>query len=690
MQDYAMDAIRNVAIMGHGKAGKTSIIEAMLYNSGCTDRLGTIADGTTVCDFDPEEIKRKCSISASIAPIEWKGMKYNMIDTPGFFDFVGEVKEGLRAADSALITLSGRSGVSVGTEQVFKYAKQKNVPIVFFVNKIDDERANYQQTLEQMKAAFGKAVTPFVYPIKEGTEFKGFVDIIDMTARRYEGQDRVDIPVPEGMDEIVAPLRDMIMEAIAETDDALMNKYFNGEGFTFDEIKQAIRKGVKDGSIYPVYCGSGLKNIGVRSLMDGIGKYLPNPNEIAEIAHDAQTGDPIEVVQEVSDTTAAIVFKTITDPYVGKMSLFRVYSGEVKADSVLYNPNKAVDEKIGKIFMLRGKKQEDVKRIPAGDIGVVAKLDKTKTGDTLCDANKNIILSGIDFPAPVLSMAVLPVAKGDEEKIVSGLQKLNDEDPTFTITTNSETKQTLINGQGEQHIEVLSQKLKSKYGVDMKLEEPIVPYRETIRSKVKVEGKHKKQSGGHGQYGHVWIEFEPGISEDLIFEEQVFGGSVPKNYFPAVEKGLRDAAEHGVLAGYPVVNLKATLLDGSYHPVDSSEMAFKMAATIAYKEGLKQANPVLLEPIGYLKVYIPEAIMGDIIGDINKRRGQIMGMGESDRDGLNLVEAEVPMSEMHKYATDLRSMSQGRGSFVYEFTRYEVAPAQVSAKVIEESAKKEA
>ncbi|MBE7044142.1 MAG: elongation factor G [Ruminococcaceae bacterium] len=690
MQDYAMDAIRNVAIMGHGKAGKTSIIEAMLYNSGCTDRLGTIADGTTVCDFDPEEIKRKCSISASIAPIEWKGMKYNMIDTPGFFDFVGEVKEGLRAADSALITLSGRSGVSVGTEQVFKYAKQKNVPIVFFVNKIDDERANYQQTLEQMKAAFGKAVTPFVYPIKEGTEFKGFVDIIDMTARRYEGQDRVDIPVPEGMDEIVAPLRDMIMEAIAETDDALMNKYFNGEEFTFDEIKQAIRKGVKDGSIYPVYCGSGLKNIGVRSLMDGIGKYLPNPNEIAEIAHDAQTGDPIEVVQEVSDTTAAIVFKTITDPYVGKMSLFRVYSGEVKADSVLYNPNKAVDEKIGKIFMLRGKKQEDVKRIPAGDIGVVAKLDKTKTGDTLCDANKNIILSGIDFPAPVLSMAVLPVAKGDEEKIVSGLQKLNDEDPTFTITTNSETKQTLINGQGEQHIEVLSQKLKSKYGVDMKLEEPIVPYRETIRSKVKVEGKHKKQSGGHGQYGHVWIEFEPGISEDLIFEEQVFGGSVPKNYFPAVEKGLRDAAEHGVLAGYPVVNLKATLLDGSYHPVDSSEMAFKMAATIAYKEGLKQANPVLLEPIGYLKVYIPEAIMGDIIGDINKRRGQIMGMGESDRDGLNLVEAEVPMSEMHKYATDLRSMSQGRGSFVYEFTRYEVAPAQVSAKVIEESAKKEA
>ncbi len=689
MQSYAMDAIRNVAVMGHGKAGKTSLLEAMLYNSGCIDRIGTVADGNTVCDFDPDEIRRKASISTAIAPIEWKGMKYNMLDTPGFFDFVGEVKEGLRAADSALIALSGRSGVSVGTEQVFKYARQKDVPIMFFVNKIDDERANYQQTLEQMKEVFGKAVTPFVYPIREGNEFKGFVDIIDMTARRYEGQDRVDIPVPEGMDEVIAPLRDMIMEAVAETDDALMNKYFNGEEFTFDEIKKAIRRGVKEGSIYPVYCGSGLKNIGVRSLMDGIGKYLPNQNESGEIAHYAKTGEPIEVVQEETDTTAAIVFKTISDPYVGKMSVFRVYSGDVHSDSVLYNPNKGISEKIGKVFMLRGKKQIDVERVTAGDIGVVAKLDRTKTGDTLCADNKNIILSGIDFPAPVLSMAILPIAKGEEEKIISGLSKLNEEDQTFTVTTNPETKQTLINGQGEQHLDVLTQKLKAKYGVDMKLETPIVPYRETIRSKVKVEGKHKKQSGGHGQYGHVWIEFEPGLSEDLTFEEQVFGGSVPKNYFPAVEKGLRDAAEHGVLAGYPVVNLKATLLDGSYHPVDSSEMAFKMAATIAYKAGLQQANPVLLEPIGNLKVYIPEAIMGDIIGDINKRRGQIMGMGESDREGLSLVEAEVPMSEMFKYATDLRSMSQGRGSFTFEFVRYDPAPVQVANKVIEEAATKE-
>ncbi len=682
MNSYKMENIRNVAVMGHGKCGKSSIIEAMLFNSGAINRIGKNSEGTLTSDFDIEETKRQMSISTSVAPVEWKENKLNMLDTPGYFDFVGEVKEGIRAADSALIVLSGRSGVSVGTEQTFKFAKQKGVPIVFFVNKIDDPRGNYQRTLEEMKEKFGKAITPFVYPIREGEEFKGFVDIVDMTARRYEGENRVDIPVPEGMAETIAPLRDMIMEAIAETDDALMNKYFNGEEFTFDEIKKAIRKGVKDGSIYPVYCGSGMNNIGIRSLMDGIGKYLPAPNEITEVAYDAKTAEPTEVVQEVTDTTSAIVFKTVADPYVGKMSFFRVYSGSVNADSVLYNPNKAAKERIGKIYYLCGKKQIETKSVEAGDIGVVTKLENTSTGDTLCEENKNIILTGIEFPPPTLSMAVEAVKKGDEEKIVSGLTKLMEEDLTFNIGNNTETKETLINGQGEQHIDVLINKLKAKYGVDVNLKAPTVPYRETIRSKVKVEGKHKKQSGGHGQYGHVWIEFEPGVTEDMTFEEQVFGGSVPKNYFPAVEKGLRDACKQGVLAGYPVVNLKATLLDGSYHPVDSSEMAFKTAAQIAYREGLKQANPVILEPIGYLKVYIPESIMGDIIGDINKRRGHIMGMGESEREGLNLVEAEVPVSEMFKYSTDLRSMSQGRGSFEFEFVRYDPAPPQVSERVI--------
>lgn len=689
MKTYAMDAIRNIAVMGHGKCGKTTLTEAMLFNAKVTDRIGKVADGNTVTDFDSEETKRKFSISTAIAAVEWKDMKYNIIDTPGFFDFAGGVKEGLRAADSALVVLSGRSGVSVGTENVFKYAKQKGVPTMFFVNKIDDDRADYTKTLEEMKAVFGKSITPFVYPIQEDGDFKGFVDVVDMTARRYEGQDRIDIPVPDGMEEVVAPLREMIMEAVAETDEALMVKYFNGEEFTFDEIKQAIRKGVKDGSIFPVYCGSGQDNIGVRSLMDGMGKYLPAPSEIEEIARVADTGEPVELVQTEEETTAAVVFKTIADPYVGKMSLFRVYSGEVKGDSTLYNPNKDAYEKIGKVFNLCGKKQLEAKSIKAGDIGGCAKLEATKTGDTLCAKDKNIILTGIEFPSPVLSMAVKPQAKGDEEKIISGLTRLMEEDPTFSLTNNPETKQTLINGQGEQHIDVIVSKLKNKYGVNVILEEPVVPYRETIKSKAVVEGKHKKQSGGHGQYGHVKIEFEPGISEEMIFEEKVFGGAVPKNYFPAVEKGLRDSCQHGVLAGYPVVNLKATLLDGSYHPVDSSEMAFKTAASIAYKEGLKQAKPVLLEPIGYLKVYIPEKIMGDVIGDINKRRGQIMGMGESDKEGLNMVEAEVPMSEMFKYATDLRSMSQGRGLFSFEFTRYEQAPENVAQKVIENAKNRE-
>ena len=680
-----MENIRNIAVMGHGKCGKTTLTEAMLFSAGETKRLGTIADGTTIADYDSEEIRRKFSINTAVAPVNWKGMKYNIIDTPGYFDFAGDVKAGVRAADSALVVLSGRSGVSVGTEQVFKYAKTKDIPIMFFVNKIDDNRASYEKTLEEMKEVFGKAVTPFVYPIREGDEFKGFVDIVDMTARRYEGKDRVDIPVPEGMAEVVAPLREMIMEAIASTDEELMVKYFNDEEFTFDEIKQAIRKGVKDGSIYPVYCGSGQDNIGVRSLMDGIGKYLPSPSEIKEIGRKRDTAEPVELVQSESETTAAVVFKTIADPYVGKMSIFRVYSGEIKSDSTYYNPNKGESERIGKVYTLCGKKQTEVGSVKAGDIGCVTKLEFTKTGDTLCDKNKDIILTGIEFPPPVLSMAVKPAAKGDEEKIISGLTKLMDEDPTFTVTNNAETKQTLINGQGEQHIDVIVSKLKNKYGVNVILEEPITPYRETITKTAVVEGKHKKQSGGHGQYGHVKIEFSPGLTEELMFEEKVFGGSVPKNYFPAIEKGLQESCAKGVLAGYPVVNLKATLLDGSYHPVDSSEMAFKTVASIAYKEGLKQAGPVILEPIGYLKSYVPENIMGDVIGDINKRRGRIMGMGESDKEGLNLVEAEVPMSEMHKYATDLRAMSGGRGTFTFEFVRYEQAPMDVANKIIASS-----
>ncbi len=677
-----MQNIRNIAVLGHGKSGKTEIVEAMLYNSGAIKRLGKSSDGTTTSDYDSEEIKRQCSINTTIESIKWKDYKYNIIDTPGFFDFAGDMKAGIRAADSALIVLSGRTGVGVGTKQTFGYAKNKGIPIMFFVNKLDDKHSGYEKALEEMKEVFGKAVTPFVYPIQEDGEFKGFVDIIDMTARRYEGTERVDIPVPEGMEETVAPLREMIMEAIAGTDEELMVKYFNDEPFTFDEIKQAIRTGVKDGTIYPVYCGSGEQNIGIRSLMDSIGKYLPAPDEISEIGRKADTAETVELVQSETETTAAVVFKTIADPFVGRMSIFRVYSGEIKADSTYYNANRGEDERIGKVYTLCGKKQTEVKSVKAGDIGCVTKLEFTKTGDTLCDKNKNIILTGIEFPAPTLSMGVRPENKGDDEKVVGSMMKLMDEDPTFSVTNNPETKQTLINGQGEQHIDVIVSKLKNKYGVSVILEEPITAYRETITKSATVEGKHKKQSGGHGQYGHVKIEFAPGLTEEMMFEEKVFGGSVPRNFFPAVEKGLRDSSEHGVLAGYPVVNLKCTLLDGSYHPVDSSELAFKTAASLAYKEGMKQAGPVILEPIGYLKSYVPENIMGDVIGDINKRRGRIMGMGESDKPGLNLVEAEVPVSEMHKYSTDLRAMSGGAGTFTFEFVRYERAPMEVANKII--------
>ncbi|MCH5211749.1 MAG: elongation factor G [Oscillospiraceae bacterium] len=677
-----MQNTRNIVLMGHGKCGKTAMVEAMLYNAGQIKRIGLVTEGTTVSDYDSEEFKRQCSINTTIESFKWKEYKYNIIDTPGYFDYAGDVKAGVRAADSAVIVVSGRTGVGIGTKHVYEYAKTKDIPIMFFVNKIDDKHASYEKTLEDLKETFGKSITPFVYPIQDDTGFQGYVDIIDMTARRYEGTERIDIPVPEGMEETVAPLREMIMEAIAGTDEELMMKYFNEEPFTFDEIKKAIRNGVKDGSIYPVYCGSGEQNIGIRSLMDSIGKYLPAPDEITETARKADTAEPVELVQSPDETTAAVVFKTIADPFVGRMSIFRVYSGEIKADSNYYNPNKGENERIGKLYSLCGKKQTEVKSVKAGDIGCVTKLEHTRTGDTLCDKNKNIILTGIEFPTPSLSMGIRPENKGDEEKVVGSLAKLMDEDPTFSVTNNVETKQTLINGQGEQHIDVIVSKLKNKYGVNVVLEEPITPYRETITKTAVVEGKHKKQSGGHGQYGHVKIEFTPGLTEELMFEEKVFGGSVPRNYFPAVEKGLRESADYGVLAGYPVVNLKATLLDGSYHPVDSSEMAFKTAASLAYKEGMKQAGPVILEPIGWLKSYVPENIMGDVIGDINKRRGRIMGMGESDKPGLNLVEAEVPVSEMHKYATDLRAMSGGSGSFTFEFVRYERAPMEIANKII--------
>ena len=680
MKQYPIEKIRNVCILAHGGAGKTSLTEAMLKFAGASDRFGKVADGTTVTDFDPEEIKRQISINTAVATFEFNNCKFNILDTPGYFDFVGEIVEGVRVADAAVIVLSGKSGVSVGAEKSWAYCEAKNMPRIMFINKMDDENADFQKVVEQMRDTFGKQIAPFQVPIIDGGKMVGFADPVNMVAKMFQDGPPREEPIPDSIMSEVEPIREMILESVAETDEELMEKFFGGEEFTPDEIKTALKKGVRDGSIVPALCGSALTNKAIGVLLESIISYLPSPAD----ANPEVDVDGNEIACDPSGAPAALVFKTIADPFVGKLSYFKVISGELKADSSIYNPRAGSLEKIGKLYYVFGKKQIETDKVTAGDIAAVAKLQYTKTSDTLCSKEKPVTLQGIEFPEANLSLAIVPKAKGDEEKISSGLTKLLDEDQTFKIENNTETHQMIISGVGELHLDVIISKLKSKFGVDVELSEPKVPYRETIRKRVEVEGKHKKQSGGHGQYGHVKIVFEPGETEGLTFEEKVFGGAVPKNYFPAVEKGLQDSILHGILAGYPVVNLKATLIDGSYHPVDSSEMAFKMAASIAYKKGMEDAQPVLLEPIGHLEVEVPSANMGDVMGDINKRRGRVLGMNPIGK-GLEQVVAEVPMSEMHKYATDLRSMTQARGSFTFKFERYEEAPAPVAQKVIEDS-----
>lgn len=674
--------IRNVCLISHGHAGKTSLCEAMLYETKAIDRKGKIADGSTTSDFDPEEVKRQVSINTSIMPIIWKDTKINLIDAPGFFDFAGEQLEAVTAADAAIIVVSGKSGVSAGTEKAWEMAKQRGLPVIFFVNKMDDPKADYDRTLSQLKEAFGKSVAPFTYPIKQGDNpFAGQVDITTMEAKMFNGKDGVYGPIPDDMLEVANAGRDMLLEAVAEVSEELMEKYFNGEEFTPEEIHNAVKAGIDDRSMVPVICGSAAKQTGIHRLIHLIWEYLPSPDEAAKpVAQDAG-GNAVEIACDPDAPVCLQVFKTVVDSYVGKLSVFKVLSGTVKPDTTLRNVGRGEQEKIAKLLTLCGKKQTEVPALCAGDIGATTKLAFARTGDTLCDPKRPLICDPIAFAPPVMHMAVAPKSKGDEEKIGAGLQKLMEEDPTFTVGQNTETHQTILSGAGEQHLAVIVSKLQSKFGVAVDLTPPKVAYRETIRKKVKAEGKHKKQSGGHGQYGHVWIEFEPCDSDTLVFEEQVFGGSVPKNYFPAVEKGLQDCMVHGVVAGYPVTGLKATLLDGSYHPVDSSEMAFKTAASLAYKAGLAQADPVLLEPIGNLRVVAKNAYTGDIVGDINKRRGRILGMNPLEGD-LSEVLAAVPESEMAGYATDLRAITGGRGSFSFESDHYEEVPRNLYDKII--------
>lgn len=686
MKDYTVEKLRNVCLLSHGGAGKTTLAEAMLFNTGVLDRFGKVNDGNTTTDYDPEEIRRKISINTAIAPCEWNECKINVIDTPGYFDFVGEVKQGIRVSDSAIILVPAKGGVAVGTEKSWEYAKEQGIPRMFFVSKMDEENANFFDVLKQLKEVFGKSVIAFQLPIIEGEKFTGFVDVLGMTAKKFDKDKLVDTAIPAGLNDMVSEIKDVLHEAIAETSEDLMEKYFSGEEFSAEEVKEGLSLGIADGSIVPVYCGSAFLNQGIRPLIDAIVEYLPSPLCKPVIKAAKPGGDEVvELKNSPDESLSALVFKTIADPFVGKISIFRVYSGTFKSDTTVYNSTTEKVEKTAQVFIMRGKKQLPVDKLTAGDIGAVAKLQFTNTNDTLCHQSKPVVLKKIEFPEPNLSLAVEPKAKGDEEKIGTGLARLQDEDPTFRVVNNTETRQTVISGIGEQHLDVIVSKLKAKFGVSVNLVDPKVPYRETIRKKVKVEGKHKKQSGGHGQYGHVFIEFEPGETEDLTFEETIFGGAVPKQYHPAVEKGLREAIQHGVLAGYPVVNLKATLVDGSYHEVDSSEMAFKIAARLAYKKGLPQASPVLLEPISHVEVLIPDNYMGDIIGDLNKRRGRILGM--NPHEGLQQVIAEVPTAEMFKYANDLRSMTQGRGSFTQAFERYDEAPAHVAQKVIDEARK---
>ena len=683
MNQYQAKNIINLAVAGHGGAGKTSLAEAMLYLAGVSDRRGKVGEGNTVCDYDPEEIRRKASISAASAPLEWKNKKINLLDAPGLFDFEGGMCEAMRAADTALIVVSGRDGVAVGTEKAFAAAEKNGLAKIFFVNGLCDESARFYRVFEDLKANFGPSVCPVVVPFIQDGQANIYINLLEYKAYDYTGGKPVAVAMPD-MGDRLEGLRTAIYEAVAETDDALFEKYFAGEPFTPEEVIVGVSKGVKSGTITPVFCGDALLMRGMEQFMDGLCWLAPSAEEKAgEIGLDVD-GSPVELSVNEDGAAAAIVFKTVADPFIGKLSYVKVVSGKISTDSQLVNMRTGNTERVGKTVMLVGKKQVDVKYIGAGDIGAIPKLTATNTGDTLCSPTRKVTLDGVEYPNPTLRMAIVPAKKGEEDKVAQGMMRLSEEDPTLQFSTNNETHEMILSGLGEQHLDVAVSKLKSKFGVDVTLKKPKVPYRETIRKTVQVQGRHKKQTGGHGQFGDVWIEFSPCDSEGLEFGERVVGGSVPKGFFPAVEKGLRECIQRGPLAGYPVVGLSAVLYDGSYHPVDSSEMAFKTAAALAYKAGMPQANPVLLEPIGHLKATVPDANMGDVMGEVNKRRGRVLGM-EPAGEGKQTVEADVPMAEMHDFTTFIRQCTQGRGSFTFGFERYEEAPSNVAQKVIEEA-----
>ncbi len=677
--------------MGHGGAGKTAFVEAALFNAGVVNRLGKSNEGNTVSDFDAEEIRRGISINTSLAAFEWKKNKINLIDTPGDFDFLGEQMLGMDVGDAVLIVMSAKDGVAVGVEKAVRIAGDEKMPISFFINRMDEPNSDFEATLEALREAYGHLVIPMTLPIMDGEKMTGLVDVVSMKAYSFTGNKGEMKPTEMSSDlqELAENYHEQLVEQIAESDEELMEKYFEGEAFTPAEEERGLRQAISQASLYPVFAGSANANWGVSHILDLMIRFFPTPEDGHAMTAVNRSGESFQIKTDQDGPLAALVFKTIVDPFVGKISLFRVYSGVFKDSGSVYNVNKETDERINGLYSMCGKKQISVDTVIAGDIGATTKLNDTSTLDTLTDRDNPLKIEAPEMPTPSLTLAISAVNEGEDDKIMQGLVRLKDEDIVFEIENNPETHQFLLSGLGEVQLDVLTAKLKGKFGVEARLTEPRVAYRETITQKVKVQGRHKKQTGGHGQFGDVWIEFEPGDDLDLDFQEKIFGGSVPKNYFPAVEKGLREAIDEGPLAGYPVVNLRATLVDGSYHDVDSNEMSFKLAARLAYRNGMPQAKPILLEPIYSLSVHIPDDFLGDIMGDLSKRRGSILGINPDTVPGFQVVEAEVPAAEIAKYATDLKSMTQGRGYFTREMARYEPVPQNISEKIVAAASEEE-
>ncbi len=690
MNVYTTDRIRNVVLLGHGGCGKTSLVEAMAYLAGMTSRMGKVEDGNTISDYDKEEMKRHFSINTSVVPIIWEDTKINILDTPGYFDFVGETEEAVSAADAAIIVVSGKAGIEVGTRKAWELCEQYKLPRMVFVTDMDIDEASYRQVVQDLQELYGKKIAPFHLPIRENGQFVGYVNVLQQRAKRWKENGEVEkTDVPDYSKENLGICREALMEAVAETSEEFMDRYFGGEEFSEDEIRQALRVNVAEGSIVPVLMGSNILARGVYTLLVDIVKYLPSPEKRTCTGINAKTNEVYNADYDFAKAKSAYIWKTIADPFIGKYSLIKVNSGVLKTDDILFNQHKDVEEKVGKLYVMRGNKPEEVKELHAGDIGALAKLSGATTTDSLSTKANPILYIRTTISTPYTCKRYKAKNKGDEDKISQALQKLMLEDLTLKAVNDSENGQTLLYGMGDQHLEVAASKLFERYKVEIELKRPKVAFRETIRKKVDVEYKYKKQSGGHGQYGHVKMTFEPSgdLEQPYVFEQCVVGGAVPKNYFPAVEKGVQEAVLKGPMAAYPVVGVKAVLYDGSFHPVDSSEMAFKVAAMQAFKKGFMDASPILLEPIASLKVVVPDKYTGDIMGDLNKRRGRVLGMNPTEH-GYQEIIADVPVMELYGYNTDLRSMTGGSGTFSYEFARYEQAPSDVQEKEIEARASK--